>query len=122
MKNKRLNMMLMFAFVATLLTMTTAIAQDTASAIRGTINDADGNALSGATVTIKHEPTGSTKTLTTNTSGVYQARGLRVGGPYTIAVSNSGYNSGEQTDIYLLLGDIQHVDVVMSVASGSGGV
>ena len=117
MKNiKRINW-LIISLVVGLLAASVSNAQNTSSAIRGTVADSEGNVLSGATVVIKHIPTGSTKTLTTNSSGNYQARGLRVGGPYTITISNAGYNSGLQEDVYISLGEIQDVNVAIAAES-----
>ncbi len=117
MKNiKRINWLLVAFFIAISATSVT-YAQNTASAIRGTVTDSEGNFLPGATVVIKHIPTGATKTLTTNDSGNYQARGLRVGGPYSVSISNEGYNSGKQDDVYITLGEVKFVDVAIASES-----
>ncbi len=114
--NKRFTW-LAVSLLMSLLAVSVSYAQDTASAIRGTVVDSDGNALAGATVVIKNTTTGATKTLTTNSQGNYQARGLRVGGPYTVSVSSDGYASGKQEDIYLTLGDTKSVDVAVAAES-----
>ena len=64
-----------------------AFAQEITSALRGQVTDTAGNALPGATVTIVHTPTGTRSVQTTNASGVYDARGLRIGGPYTVEIT-----------------------------------
>ncbi len=114
MKNNKRFTWLAISLLMSLLAVSVSYAQNTASAIRGTVVDSDGNALAGATVVIKNTTTGATKTLTTNNQGNYQARGLRVGGPYTVSVSNDGYASGKQEDIYLTLGDTKSVDVAIA--------
>ena len=68
----------------------TATAQTTTSSIRGNVVTEAGSDLSGATVTIKHEPTGTSSVATTNENGTFSSRGLRVGGPYTITISGDG--------------------------------
>jgi hypothetical protein len=114
MKNiKRFNW-LVASLLVSMLAVSVSFAQDTASAIRGTVTDSSGNAISGATVTVKHESTGATKTLTTNASGNYQARGLRVGGPYTVTINSDGYNSGKQEDVYIVLGETKDVNVALA--------
>ncbi|MEL6692161.1 MAG: carboxypeptidase-like regulatory domain-containing protein, partial [Pseudomonadota bacterium] len=65
-----------------------AEAQVTTSSIRGDVTSETGAAVSDATVTITHTPSGTVSTATTNSSGVFSARGLRVGGPYTVVVLN----------------------------------
>ncbi|MCX7552844.1 TonB-dependent receptor [Marinicella sp. S1101] len=90
-----------------------ALAQETSSSINGTIVDSDGNAISGATVIVTHEPTGQVKTLTTNDEGRYSARGLRTGGPYNIEVRNSGYSDAEEGNIFIKLGEDRAIDAVL---------
>ncbi len=69
---------------------TNAFAQSTSSSIRGVVTGADGAPISGAKVTIVYVPTGRVTTATTTANGAYSARGLRVGGPYTITVTAPG--------------------------------
>lgn len=64
-----------------------AEAQLTSSNVTGRVVDNAGAAVAGATVTITHQPTGSTSTAVTSDSGVYFASGLRVGGPYVVTVA-----------------------------------
>ncbi len=89
------------------------LAQETSASINGTIVDSSGNVLSGATVIVTHEPTGQVKTLTTNDSGRYSARGLRVGGPYKIEVRNSGYSDAEEGNVFIKLGEDRAINAVL---------
>jgi len=57
-------------------------AQDTSSAIRGRLLDANGNPMSDATVVVRDSRTGITRTLQSNASGSFLANNLPVGGPY----------------------------------------
>ena len=68
-----------------------AAAQQITSGIEGSVKDADGNAISGATVAITDTRTGSTRTVTTGGSGNFSAQGLVAGGPYTITATASGF-------------------------------
>jgi hypothetical protein len=63
------------------------LAQNTTAAIGGQITGADGKPVSGASVSIVHKESGSSNKLITDAEGRYAARGLRVGGPYTIVVT-----------------------------------
>jgi hypothetical protein len=67
-----------------------AYAQDTTSGIRGQVTGANGQPLANAPVTITHVPTGTSVTTVSGPDGYYSARGLRVGGPYTISVTSGG--------------------------------
>ncbi len=66
-----------------------AFAQETTGGIRGTITDAAGAPVANATVVITHTPSGTSNTVVTSADGVYNARNLRVGGPYTVNVTSS---------------------------------
>ncbi len=99
--------------LASTLPMGNAFAQETSSSINGTIVDSEGNVLSGATVIVIHEPTGQRKTLTTNESGRYSARGLRVGGPYSIEVTHDGYSEAEEDDVFIKLGEDRAINAVL---------
>lgn len=69
-------------------------AQETASEVRGTVVNQAGEIVSGARVTIVHEPTGTVSTLTTSSSGNFFQGGLRTGGPYSLTVEATGYEGG----------------------------
>ncbi len=66
-------------------------AQETTSAIRGQVSDEAGAPLAGATITILHEPSGSTATAVTDSDGGYDVRNLRPGGPYLITATVAGH-------------------------------
>ena len=63
-----------------------AFAQNTSAAVAGRIVGADAQPVAGAQVTIVHTPSGTSSNATTGNDGRYSARGLRVGGPYTITI------------------------------------
>ncbi|MGM9483815.1 TonB-dependent receptor [Roseateles sp. NT4] len=87
-----------------------AMAQNTTAAIGGQVIGADGKPMSGATVTIVHRESGSTNTLTTDADGRFSARGLRVGGPYTITAIKGG-DREVQNDVYLALAETQNLEL-----------
>src|SRR5262245_3165338 len=89
-----------------------ALAQNTTSAVAGTVKMADGKAASGATVVIKHVESGATTNLTTDSEGRYSARGLRVGGPYTITYTKDGVTETLE-NVYLALAETTSMDVTM---------
>lgn len=101
------------AVMLALLPLGMVVAQETSSTINGTVFDSGGNVLSGATVVVTHIPTGQVKTLTTNDSGRYSARNVRVGGPFNVEVRMSGYSDAEEDDVYTTLGEVRTVDAVL---------
>ena len=65
-------------------------------AIQGTITDASGAAVSGATITIKSLGQGSTRELTTDKSGFYSVGPLNPG-EYTVTVAAAGFQQLQVT-------------------------
>jgi hypothetical protein len=89
-----------------------AHAQETTSSITGEVAS-DGVAVAGAKVVITHLPSGTRSVVTTDASGAYSAHGLRIGGPYTVEVSASGYSDATVTDVYTVLGQSYTLPVDM---------
>src|SRR4051812_20020397 len=78
--------------------MSTAVyAQETSGGLHGTVTNA-GVPAANTAITILHVPSGTRQTTSTNSEGVFDARGLRVGGPYTITVGSRAY-SGVYVDL-----------------------
>lgn len=77
-----------------------ADAQITSADISGRVTTEAGATVSGASVTILHEPTGSVSTASTTATGSFRSSGLRVGGPYTITIESAS-GSVSQSGIIL---------------------
>lgn len=83
-------------------------AQVTTSAVTGTVTDAvTKEALIGASVVVKHLPTGSIQGTSVNAKGNFTIVGLRPGGPYLIEVSFVGYQKAQVKDVQLSLGETE---------------
>lgn len=78
-------------------------AQETTSAVRGVVTS-DSGVVPGATVTVTHEPSGTTQQGVTNGDGTFSFNGLRVGGPFSVTIEADGFESSQVTDIYLQAG------------------
>ena len=89
-----------------------AFAQNTTAVVGGRIVAADSQPVSGAQVTILHVPSGTTSTATTSADGRYSARGLRVGGPYTITIVKDGVSEVRE-GVYLQLAETTAVDATL---------
>ena len=76
-----------------------AFAQVVSSGITGFVGDKGGKPVAGATVTATHVPTGTSYTATTRLDGRYNFRGLIVGGPYNLSVSNAGYKPEGRAEV-----------------------
>ena len=79
-------------------------AQETTALLNGRVADSKGAILTGAIITVKHEPTGYVTTTTTNSKGIFYIPNLRVGGPYSIKVSSLGFKDEVMNDVNLSLG------------------
>ncbi len=91
---------------------TPAMAQETTSSVRGTV-ESDTGPVANATVTIVHEPSGTTSTSTTDAAGNFGASGLRVGGPFTVTVEAGGFESARVTDLSLSAGQSFRLPVLL---------
>ena len=80
-------------------------AQVTTSAIRGKVVDASGNALINATVVATHVPSGTTYGVLSDLSGSYFIPNMRIGGPYSVNVSYTGFQDKLVEGIQLKLGE-----------------
>lgn len=81
-----------------------ALAQETTSVVRGEVRAAGGAPIGGAQVTVTHGPTGSVSAENSDATGVFDLRGLRVGGPYTIEVTADGYDGQRYEEVFLEVG------------------
>ena len=95
-----------------------ALAQNTTAAVSGRVVDAAGKAAAGAAVTIQHLDSGSTNNLVTDADGRYNARGLRVGGPYTITISKSGLVD-KREGVFLALAETLTLNSQLGAGAGA---
>ena len=93
-----------------------ALAQNTTSAIGGQVVDVSGAPVAGAAVSIAHTESGSVSNVTTGADGRYAARGLRVGGPYTITISKGG-QVDKREGIFLTLAESTGQDITLGTAT-----
>ena len=93
-----------------------ALAQNTTAALGGRITGSDGKPLAGATVSILHVESRSVSTATTDAEGRYGARGLRVGGPYTVTISK-GSATDKRDNVFLTLAETTSLDVQLGTVT-----
>jgi len=92
----------------------TAFAQSTSSGVGGQVFSAEGQPVAGANVTITHTESGTISRATTDASGRYAARGLRVGGPYTITITKPGEGTRTEDNVYLNLNQVSTVNATLT--------
>jgi hypothetical protein len=97
---------LLLAWAIVPLTFIGVLAQGvTTSSMQGKIVDANGEPLIGANILAVHQPSGTSYGDATDLQGNYRIPNMRVGGPYKISVSYTGYAGTELDNVYLRLGE-----------------
>jgi len=92
-------------------------AQVTTSAMTGYIMDENNEPLPGASVIATHIPSGTMYGVLAREDGGYTLPNMRIGGPYSLAVSFIGYEKETADDIYLKLGEKYRKDVKLKVST-----
>ncbi|MEW9854202.1 TonB-dependent receptor [Novosphingobium sp. M1R2S20] len=95
---------------------TPVMAQETTSAISGTVTS-DGAPVAGATVEAVNTATGARSTATTSATGGFFLSGLRPGGPYTVRVTAPGLPEAEVTDVSTVVAQTYNLPVDLSGAN-----
>ena len=90
-----------------------ALAQETTASLHGQVTN-NGVAVPNASVTVLHTPSGTRSLTMTGGSGAFDARGLRVGGPYTVTVKTPDGATKTYNDVFLSLGKTTDLDVEVS--------
>jgi Carboxypeptidase regulatory-like domain len=93
-------------------------AQAVTGNISGTVADASGAVIAGATVTVTNTATGTSTTLTSNDQGRYNAPDLVVG-PYEVSVSKSGFQTTVQKNINLTVGSQWVANLTLQVGQAT---
>ncbi len=75
-------------------------AQSITSGIEGTVSDAEGNVLPGATVTITDSRTNAERTTVSGSNGGFRVSQLPPGGPYTITVTAPGFEGQTVENVF----------------------
>ncbi|MEO1257562.1 MAG: TonB-dependent receptor [Bacteroidota bacterium] len=107
------NLLLLICFVLAGLT---AFGQgSTTSSVRGVVTDSNsGETLIGASIIAVHLPSGTQYGTVSDIDGSYRIPGMRIGGPYKITVTYTGFAESIQEDVYLRLGERQNFDFDMT--------
>lgn len=93
-----------------------AQAQEVSSAISGSVVNATGNAVAGATVEIVHVPSGTRNTVTSNADGLFAISGLRIGGPFSVTIKADGYQGQTIEGIQTGAGDNFSVNAALTAS------
>ena len=99
--------------IALLLCGISTFAQVTTSSIYGQVSDKNGEGLIGATVVATHIPSGTRYGSATNAQGRFTLPAVRVGGPFSVSVSYTGFEPQIRENIYTSLGSSTNADFTL---------
>ncbi len=108
----------LFAVLLFSISLVSLSAQETRSALLGTVRDSAGAVVAGANVTITNTETNSTTSLTTNDSGYFEASYL-LPANYTITVSAAGFKTYVQRGFALTVNSRANVDFTLEIGATS---
>src|ERR1700730_9456342 len=91
------------------------------ASIQGVVTDPQGNAVSGATVTLKNMETNQASTATTNDSGVYNFNGLPPS-KYSITVESTGFKQKVLVDVGVIAEQANAVNIQLEIGQVTDSV
>lgn len=89
--------------------------------VLGTIRDASGAAIAGASITVTNTATGVSSDTKTDTSGDYDVPQLRVG-VYSVTASAPGFSKAVAQNITVSVGNRQRIDLTLKVGATESSV
>jgi len=104
-----------------LFTTAALFAQVPTADLSGSVTDATGAAVAGASVTVTNVGTAAARTSTTNNEGGYSLSSLNPGN-YTMTVEAKGFKRVERKDIELQVGQAARLDYTLDIGSVSDTV
>ncbi|GGO05242.1 Oar protein [Iodidimonas muriae] len=107
-------LLLLTASVPAMMVVQQVEAQQTTSAIQGTVTSPNGDAVSGAQVTITNTRTGRSATGTTAGQGRFSFSGLEVGGPYTVLIESDRYQTEQIEGVFISLSSAANLNIQLS--------
>lgn len=109
---KKLILSIVVAFASTLV-----FAQGvTSSSLGGRVTDNEGQALSGSTILVIHQPTGTQYGVVSDFDGYYRVSGLRPGGPYSVQISYTGFEKYQLNNVFFQLGLSERINASLSTS------
>jgi outer membrane receptor protein involved in Fe transport len=96
-------------------------AQDLAGqgALRGTVLDASGAVVPNATVMLRNESIGVTRTIHASADGTFEAASMPPASGYTVTITMTGFASYTAKDIAVHVGETVTVPIALNVAGGA---
>ena len=109
------------SLIAIAFTALTVFSQGSTGDLKGTVTDAAGAVVAGATVEVRNQGTNESRTLTSGSDGEYFASRLPVG-TYTVTVSAKGFGNSVIKDIKVSVAFVADQNVTLTVAGSEAQV
>ena len=93
-------------------------AQVVCGTIAGTVTDASGAVVPGASIVVHNENTGTERRLLTSASGEFAAPSIPVG-TYTVTVNATGFSQSRRTSVELTVGQALRLPVALQIAGAA---
>ena len=93
-----------------------ALAQQDTALIVGTVKDATGAVIPGASMTFAHLVTGTEYRVTTNETGNFRSPPLRIG-EYLIVAEAEGFKQYSGSGVNLSIGDVRELNIMLEVGA-----
>jgi outer membrane receptor protein involved in Fe transport len=110
-----------FFFLALLLAASAVSAQTFRGSILGTVTDATGAVISGATVKVRNSGTGLERSTQTTTDGNYTLTELPIG-TYTVTITQPGFETSVTSNVVVDVATERRVDVSLKTGQASSTV
>ncbi len=103
-------------FMLVLMVGTLASAQSDKGTLAGTITDASGALVPGATLTVTGAATGTSYTAISTSSGGYRIADMRLGA-YNVQVKAAGFKTAERTGVLIQVNTVSSLDITLEVGN-----
>ena len=88
-------------------------------AVTGSVRDASGAVVPGASVVVANESKGIRRSLQTTDAGIFSAPALAPAAGYSISVTKQGFNTWEAKEFTVQVGDPRDFRITLQVAGGT---
>jgi hypothetical protein len=94
----------------------------TTGSMAGVVSDPNNEAMPGVTVVATLTTTGTRYTALTDGVGRFRIANVKVGGPYEVTATLSGFQTQTVSDVYVRLGETSHLTVGLQLEAATGEI
>ncbi|HEY4378762.1 MAG TPA: TonB-dependent receptor [Acidobacteriaceae bacterium] len=109
---------LLVSIACAMLLTANAYSQGITASIVGTVTDASGATVGGASVTVRETDTNATRVVTSSSAGTFTVTQLAPG-TYSVKVDKAGFKVFQRNDIILVIDQVAQMDAKLEVGSDS---